>query len=240
MSADYYARLERGKEMHPSPTVIDALARVLGLAPEEHEHVRALAARAARQTPEPTRVPNRTVGPGIQLLLDSLRPNPAYVLSRTGDVLAWNPSGLNLFPGIDSWPVNQRNVARYLFLHPASRALFADWDQHIHTCVASLRALAGTDPHAPDLTELVEELMLKSPDFARLWDRYEVKAHTDGKKTLHHPQVGTLTLGFQAMSLEGTIGQRLSTYYAEPGTPEYDALLVLDRIAPPPAILDSR
>ena len=52
------------------------------------------------------------------------RPNPAYVLSRTGEVLAWNPGGLQLFPGADDWPVKQRNIARYLFLHPAARELF--------------------------------------------------------------------------------------------------------------------
>jgi MmyB-like transcription regulator ligand binding domain len=69
--------------------------------------------------------------------------------------------------------------------------------------------------------------MLKSPDFARLWERYEVKGHTYGKKTFHHPQVGTLTLGFQAMILEGPPGQRLSTYYADPVPSGYDALVLL-------------
>lgn len=235
MSIDYYTRLERGKETRPSPAVVDALAQALRLAEGEHEHLRDLAARAARHAPEPPTVPGRAVRPGIKLLLESLRPNPAYVLSRTDDVLAHNPGGLALFAGSESWPARQRNVARYLFLHPAARELFPDWDQQIRGCVARLRALAGTDPDAPDLAQLVGELMLKSPDFARLWERYEVKGHTHGKKTFHHSQVGTLTLGFQSMILEGTPGQRLSTYYAEPGTPDYDALVLLDMTAPRPA-----
>jgi transcriptional regulator with XRE-family HTH domain len=102
VSIDYYARLERGKETRPSPAVVDA--RALRLAEDEHEHLRDLAARAARHAPEPPTVPGRTVRPGIELLLETLQPNPAYVLSRTDDVLAHNPGGLALFAGSDSWP----------------------------------------------------------------------------------------------------------------------------------------
>jgi transcriptional regulator with XRE-family HTH domain len=231
ISIDYYTRLERGKETRPSPSVVDALAHALLLEPDEHEHLRDLAARAARNAPEPPAAPSRTVRPGTKLLLESLRPNPAYVLSRTTDVLASNPGGLRLFAGMESWPAKQRNIARYVFLHSASRELFDDWDTQIRGCVARLRALAGTDPDAPDLAQLAGELLLKSPEFARLWDRYDVKGHRPGHKTFHHPDVGDLTLGYQSMQLEGTPGHRLVTYYAGPGTPEYDAMVLLDMAA---------
>lgn len=55
ISNDYYIRLERGKETRPSPEVIDALARALRLEPDEHEHLRSLAALAARRVSEPRR-----------------------------------------------------------------------------------------------------------------------------------------------------------------------------------------
>ncbi|MFE7571545.1 helix-turn-helix transcriptional regulator [Streptomyces sp. NPDC057539] len=239
VSIDYYARLERGKELHPSPSVVDALARALLLTENEHEHLRSLAARATRTAPEPPVAPSRTVRPGARLMLESLRPGPAYVASRTNDLLAWNPAGLALFVGIEDWPVKQRNLARYAFLHPAARELFADWEHTLRGCVARLRALAGTEPDAPDLTSLVGELLLKSPDFARLWERYEVKAHAFGRKTYHHPDVGTFTLGYQGMQLEGTRGHRLVTYYAEPGTPSHDALVLLDLTAHKPAPHDA-
>ncbi len=54
-------------------------------------------------------------------------------------------------------------------------------------------------------------------------------------KTFHHPHVGTITLTAQAMRLEGTPGQRLGVYVAAPGTPDHDALLLLDLTAPQPA-----
>ncbi|MGW3245519.1 helix-turn-helix transcriptional regulator [Streptomyces sp. NPDC001070] len=234
ISIDYYVRLERGKETRPSPSVLDALARALRLDDQEHQHLRDLAARAARYAPEPPPAPSRTVRPHLKLLLESLRPNPAYVISRSMDMLAWNPGGLALYAGLEDWPARHRNLARYLFLHPAARTLLPDWDRQITACVARLRAVAGTAPDAPDLTNLVGELLLKSPDFARLWERYEVTGRKPAEKTFHHPRVGTVTLTSQSMHLEGTPGQRIGVYTAEPGTPDHDALLLLDMTAPQP------
>ncbi|TRO58973.1 helix-turn-helix transcriptional regulator [Streptomyces sp. IB201691-2A2] len=234
ISIDYYVRLERGKETRPSPSVIDALAHALHLEEDEHEHLRSLVALATRAAPKPPAPPSRTIRPGVKLLLEILRPNPTHVVSRTNDLLAANPSGLRLLTGIEDWPARQRNLARYVFLHPASRTLFHDWATQVRGCVARLRALAGTDPDAPDLTRLAGELLLKSPEFARLWERYDIKGHSHGRKTFHHPDVGDLTLGYQSMELEGTPGHRLITYYAEPGTTDYDALSLLDLLGSQP------
>ncbi|WP_210588574.1 helix-turn-helix transcriptional regulator [Streptomyces sp. GESEQ-35] len=235
MSIDYYVRLERGKETRPSPSVLDALARALHLDDAEHQHLRELAARAARYAPEPPPPPSRTVGPHLRLLLETMRPNPAYVISRSMELLAWNPGGLALYAGLADWPATQRNLARYLFLHPTARTLFPDWEYQVRGCVARLRAQAGIDPDAPDLTSLVGELLLKSPDFAKLWERYDVVGRKKPQKTFHHPQVGVLTLTGQSMHLEDTPGQRLGVYTAEPGTPDHDAMLLLDLTAPQPA-----
>ncbi|MET7573304.1 helix-turn-helix transcriptional regulator [Streptomyces sp. NPDC005492] len=233
ISIDYYVRLERGKETRPSPAVLDALARALHMDDQQHQHLRELAARAARYVGEPPPAPSRTVRPHLKLLLESLRPNPAYVISRSMDLLAWNSGGLALFAGLDDWPAKHRNLARYFFLHPAARELFADnWDRQITACVARLRAVAGTAPDAPDLTNLVGELLLKSPDFAGLWERYEVTGRKPIDKTFHHPQVGTITLTSQSLHVEGSPGQRIGVYTAEPGTPDHDALLLLDMSAP--------
>ncbi|WP_103890205.1 helix-turn-helix transcriptional regulator [Actinacidiphila yanglinensis] len=234
VSIDYYTRLERGKETRPSLSVVDALGRALKLDTDELDHLQDLVIRAARHTPEPPPAPSRTVSPQAKLLLESLRPHPAYVTSRTLDILACNPGALALYAGIEDWPAKQRNLARFLFLHPAARDLYSDWDTQLAGCVARLRALAGTDPDAPDLTGLVGELLVKSPDFAKLWDRYQVNRslHTRKPKTFHHPQVGDITLPFQGMQLEGSPGQRLGVYVTTPGTPEHDAVVILDMTAP--------
>ncbi|MDT0479256.1 helix-turn-helix transcriptional regulator [Streptomyces doebereineriae] len=242
ISIDYFTRLERGKETHPSPSVVDSLARALRLEEEEHDHLRSLVTHAALPhsrlrssagTPSaPERpTPSRSVRPGVKIMLEAMRPLPAHVVSRTGDVLAWNPGGLRLLAGMEDWPARQRNIARYVFLHPAARDLFDDWGNQVRGCVARLRALAGTDPDAPDLTRLAGDLLLKSPEFARLWERYDVKGNSYGRKTFHHPDVGDLTLGYQSLQLEGAPGHRMVVYHAEPGSAEYDAMVLLDLAA---------
>jgi transcriptional regulator with XRE-family HTH domain len=234
ISIDYYVRLERGKETRPSPAVLDSLARALHMDEQEHQHLRELAARAARYVPEPPPAPSRTVRPHLKLLLESLRPNPALVLSRSMELLAWNPSGLALYAGLEDWPAKHRNLARYLFLHPAAHDLFPDWARQINSCVARLRAVAGTAPDAPDLTSLVGELLVKSPDFAGLWERYDVTGRRPAHKTFQHPDVGSVTLASQSLYVEGTPGQRIIVYTAEPASPDHDALLLLDMTARQP------
>ncbi|MFJ9821838.1 helix-turn-helix domain-containing protein [Streptomyces sp. NPDC101151] len=228
VSIDYYVRLERGKETRPSPSVVEALADALRLDAEERGFLRELAARAARRAPEPRPLPSRRVRPTVTQLLETLRPNPAYVVNRTNDLLAANPGGLRLLHGIADWPERQRNTVRYTFLHPAARELWVDWEQKAKGCVAQLRAIAGTDPDAPDLASLVGELIVKSPDFNRLWERYEVRTIGDGEKTLRHPEVGTMTLSHEGLTLNRAQGQRLIVYMAAPGSPDHDAMTLLD------------
>ncbi|MER7687267.1 helix-turn-helix transcriptional regulator [Streptomyces sp. NPDC097610] len=229
VSVDYYVRLERGRETNPSPSVVDALARALRLDPAEHKHLRVLVAQAAGASALPPSVPDEeTIRPGVELLLEQLRPCPAYLLSRTMDVLACNPSGLRLFSGLGDWPVQRRNVVRYVFLHQEAPKLFDDWNDQIRAAVGRLRSLHSVEPDAPGLAPLVDELLRESPEFTDLWERYDVRLHTHGSKTFHHPDVGDLTPGYQKMLLEGTHQQRLVVYYAEPGTPDHDKLVLLD------------
>jgi hypothetical protein len=102
------------------------------------------------------------------MLLESLRPNPGYVVSGVYNVLAANPAGVQLHYGLFEWPPRQRNTVRYPFLHPAARDLFPSWEHTARGCVAQLRAIACRDPDASSLAALVGELLIKSSDFGRL------------------------------------------------------------------------
>ncbi|MFE6822249.1 helix-turn-helix transcriptional regulator [Streptomyces sp. NPDC057690] len=229
VSVDYYVRLERGKERNPSPSVVDALARALRLDPAEHEHMRVLVSHLGGAVPlRPDATFVETVPPGMPLLLENLRPYPAYLVGRLMDILACTPGGLRLFPGLADWPPNQRNLVRYVFLHPVAPKLFDDWEDQVRAAVGRLRSLHSLEPDAPGLSGLVDELLGKSPEFTDLWNGYDVRLHTHGNKTFHHPEVGDLSPGYQSMQIEGTHGQRLVAFYAEPGTPDHDKLVLLD------------
>ena len=81
-----------------------------------------------------------------------------------------------------------------------------------------------------ELATLVGELLVKSPDFGRLWGRYEVRRAGDGEKVFRHPAVGTITLAHEILDLNRADGQRLVVYMAPQGTPDHDAMVLLDRV----------
>ena len=128
ISADYYLRLEQGRDRNPSPQVLEALARVFGLdatatpVPAEPVH---RPARGARR-------PRREVVPaGIRQLLDVLG-LPAFVENRMFDVLAANRLATALSPGIRPGA----NRLRSMFLDEGERDLHPDWEHAIGGMVA--------------------------------------------------------------------------------------------------------
>jgi transcriptional regulator with XRE-family HTH domain len=229
LSIDYYIRLEQGKETNPGGPILDGLARALRLNEEEHAHLYALANHAAGRIARSSPRASRVVRPGIRQLLESVRPCPAYVLTRTSDLLAANPEALTLFVGLADWPPERRNTIRYTFFHPAARELFADWDHSAETTAAHLRSLAADTPDDPDVSALVAELLHGSPEFARLWQRHDVRHRRGEAKPFRHPQVGEFTLTYEVLHLAD--GQRMTVYQAEPGGRDHDALTLLSMIA---------
>jgi transcriptional regulator with XRE-family HTH domain len=230
VSADYYVRLEQGRDRHPSEQVLEALARVLGLDDDATGHLHEL----ARPTPRRRRSAAKAerVDAGVLRLLDSWHTTPAVVFGRYMDVLAANTLAIALnrcsVPGV--------NQVRAIFLDPEAREIFPEWDVVAADTVASLRAAAGTDLDDPRLTELVGELSLKSPEFGRLWARHDVRIKTRGIKRFAHPMVGDLTLGFESLAINGSPGQTLAVYHAEPGSPSEHALALLGSASTPEAV----
>jgi transcriptional regulator with XRE-family HTH domain len=231
LSIDYYIRLEQGKETNPSGPILDGLARALQLNEEEQSHLYALANQVAGRLARPPSG-SSVVRPGIRQLLETLRPYPAYVLSRTSDILAVNPEGLALFHGMAEWPAERRNTIRYICLHPAARELLADWDNTAAQSAAHLRALEADYPGDPALRALIAELRAGSPEFARLWQQHEVRHRRGERRPFRHPRVGEFTLTTEVLYLEN--GQRMTIYQARPGTRDHDAMTLLSMVADTP------
>jgi transcriptional regulator with XRE-family HTH domain len=228
ISNDYYIRLERGKERHPSPAVVESLARALQLDDDERDHLRTLAQQADRVDFASRVAGGAEVPAGVMRLLEALRPLPAFVTNRIGDFVAWNPSGLRLLAGLSDWPESERNVVRYGFLHPAVRDLYVDWETQVRGMVSGLRRLASTEPHATDVTALVTEMRQASPDFQRLWDRYDIDYYVTGSQKLNHPEAGEMTIEYQVLRIEGEGGLTMMAFHADPGSTEYNAFERLD------------
>lgn len=232
VSADYYVRLEQGRDKHPSEQVIDALARVFGLDDDGAAHLREL----ARPTPRRRRAPARPerVSTRVQQLIDTWSHTPATVFGRYLDVLANN----QLAAAVNWCSAVGQNQVRVTFLDPAARTAYRDWENIASDVVANLRAAVGADLDDPQLTELVGELSVKSEDFRRIWARHDVRPKTSGLKRYKHPMVGDLEFHYETFPINSAPGQMLVVYHAEPGSPSERALALLGSATAPTAAAD--
>jgi transcriptional regulator with XRE-family HTH domain len=119
------------------------------------------------------------------------------------------------------------NLARFAFLDPRAADFYANWDEVANTTVALLRTEAGRDPCDRGLSDLVGELATRSEPFRVRWAAHDVRLHQTGVKHFHHPVVGDLALGFEAVPLPADPGLTLTAYSAEPGSAAQDALQLL-------------
>ncbi|MEV4083631.1 helix-turn-helix domain-containing protein [Nonomuraea fuscirosea] len=226
VSTDYYTRLEQGRRITPSDQVIDAVANALDLDDAGRTYLRELFGATTRTTRR--RAPSvQRVRPGLYQLLDSLDGNPALILGRRTDVLAANRLARALFTDFDAMPPRERNYARWMFLDPATRDLFADWEEHARNCVESLRLDLGANPDDPLARDLLATLSEHSGEFRAWWAEHGVYQRTFGSKTLRHPVVGELTVEFETFTMPGDNDQTMFVYTTEPGTASREALNLL-------------
>jgi transcriptional regulator with XRE-family HTH domain len=219
VSADYYARLEQGRERTPSAQVVDAICHALRLAPDAREH----AFRLAKLSPTVTRA-GETVSPELLQTMDAFPHTAAYVTNPAFRVLIANPAATALIA-----PLQRRdpNVLAALFLDPTARDFYVNWDEVSKASVSALRLAEGFTPAHPEVTDLIVRLRRESTTFRGLWDDHAVAGLTATRKTIRHPEVGMLTLSYQTFDVRSAPGQQLTVATAAPGSSSADALALL-------------
>src|SRR5260370_11807052 len=116
----WYTWLEQGRDVRASPEVLSALADALRLDPAERRHLFALDNRAP---PEPPRTGPEIVEEPLRRMLASLTGQPAYVLGRRWDILAWNRAAAALFGDYAALQGDERNIMHLVFANAAHRQL---------------------------------------------------------------------------------------------------------------------
>jgi len=225
ISAEYYLRLERGRDKNPSAQVLDALARALRLDMKAREYLHQLAGPTISRWDHSAL---EAVVEGLDELIDHF-PIPAIVASRYQDVLAANPIARALSPGFTPG----QNFLRWRLLDPAARELYVDWDEATDVAVSGLREVAGCNPDNPRTRSLIAELSAASARFRELWARADV-GYRWGVCHMRHPQVGELFLYRNQLNVPHGLnadGQHLLIYRAEPGSDSARALEALRSLA---------
>ncbi|WP_323132666.1 helix-turn-helix domain-containing protein, partial [Kineococcus indalonis] len=233
VSVAYYTRLEQGRAMNVSESVLRAVGAALRLDEDELDHLRDLVGTAARPVSTSPEVPR--VRAGVHRLLDAMTGVPALALGPRSEVLAANAPARALLLDPQALPAKDRNWVRWLCTDPAARTLFLDWEDVAADAVAGLHRHVGRDACDPGVAALVGELSVVSPDFARWWASQRVRTRDHATHRLQHPLVGRLDLDVETLHLPGAREQSLLTWTAAPGSASAEALgLLLSWTGPEP------
>ncbi len=225
VSIDYYTQLERGNIRGASESVLNAIARALQLTDVEREHLFDLA-RTTPATPAARRSkpPARSVRASVQRVLDNMAV-PAVVYNAQQDLLAANLMGRALF--CQHFEAGKPNLARFIFLDPRARDYYADWLLARSLTAAILRFEAGRDPLNSDLTALIGELSMLSPQFRKDWADQDVHEHRTGQKVYRHPEVSEIEITYDVFEMPGEACLSIGTYSAEEGSESAGKLTLL-------------
>lgn len=206
MSVTWYTWLEQGRDVTASDDALRRLSRTLALDMTQSRYLFELA--------RPGQGPARTVGidePELQPFLDGLLPLPAYAIDRGWTIIASNAAARRvLLLGERS-----ENLIEKLFLDPAWRALFLDWEALAASVVGQYRAMIGA---RPEYAAQVKRLVALSESFATLWAGGTVRPSPLWLKPLQHPELGRLNLRYAALRLDGAADLTVSIYTAADAT----------------------
>ena len=223
ISAEYYLRLEQGRDRRPSRQVLEAIARVLDL---DEAHLVRLADEVATPSRRRPRGPREVLPPSVSRLVAGLA-LPAFAEGRYLDVLAANPLATAVSPRLEAG----RNRLRDVFLDPAEQSLFIQPERAAAALIAGFRRSVGTDVDDERVISLVGELSVASPLFRRLWARHDIAERGSATVTLDHPQVGELRLDRDKLAVTGTDGMMLVVYQPHPDTDAAEKLALLASVS---------
>ncbi len=220
----WYTWLEQGRDVRASLDVLEAIAQALRLTPAERSHLVLL---GRGEEPPPVRLPAERVAPTLRRLIENLGANPAYILGRRWDYLAWNQAATTLFGDLDAIPRAKRNHVWLTFMDPARRERFPDWERSYPLLVAKFRADSAHHLGDPAFEELIHALRQSSPAFCKAWKRHDVAQAGVGRKELRHPLVGALAFEHAVFHPAEAPEQRLILYSP---LPDHDTPAKLARL----------
>ncbi|MCC5035971.1 helix-turn-helix transcriptional regulator [Streptomyces sp. WAC 00631] len=201
LSVDYVVRLERGRATSPSPQVLASLARALRLNETERDHLYLLAGQA----PPTTGQISPHLPPSVQRLLDQLDGSPLSVHDAAWNLVSWNPLWAALMGDPSPWRGRDRNIAWRHFTRQPTRVTHTPGqeDRFETALVSDLRSSAARYPKDARLTALIKDLRGAGARFDDLWRSHAVGFHTTDSKTVHHPDLGPVTVDCDTLTVPG-------------------------------------
>jgi hypothetical protein len=212
ISVDYLVRLEQNRERRPSYSVVAALGRALRLNEDERAHLLRLAAPEGMHEMCPTRQLEPLSATTVTLL-DRLETTPAVVIECSVDLTAWNHAFDILMRPTGLFDLDPPNLVRYVFLAPQARTVYRSWESEAREIVARLQACAAACICDDAFDGVIRELLVTSPDFARLWASHDVlDALRPSVTRMIHPGIGSVDFNVDVLALPTRSERRLLAY----------------------------
>jgi transcriptional regulator with XRE-family HTH domain len=227
VSVAYYIKLEQGRIGIVSEEVLSAVENALRLDDLERLHLRSLVKQSSNHRTRDVRPAAIKARPALIAMIDAVDPIPAMIHGPRLEVLGSNRTAKLLFDDFDAMPVKERNLARWMFFNPRARIVFPNWQAMAPQVAAALRNLTVDRRADPLLEQLVGEICVASPEFARYWADYQLYEHAYGTKQLFNETVGGLTLRYESLALPRDDGQTVVIYTADRGSPSEEKLRLL-------------
>ncbi|HEX5192834.1 MAG TPA: helix-turn-helix transcriptional regulator [Solirubrobacteraceae bacterium] len=212
VGVSWYTWLEQGRDIHPSPDVLDALARALRLDAAERTTLFAL---ARSELPLPDGSSRQDAAGGhepLVSLVEGLHPTPAYLLGPMTRILAWNPAASALFGSPHHLVPERRSLLWMLLVDPGAARDNPGRKGTARNVVARFRSEYAQHAGEPAYERFVAELTDQSPWFAQWWGAHEVNDTQRGTKRIEHPTLGTLRLHHAQTVPTGAPDLRLTVY----------------------------
>ncbi|RFB77981.1 helix-turn-helix transcriptional regulator [Methylovirgula sp. 4M-Z18] len=222
VGATWYTWLEQGREVRASVEVLSALADALRLDAAERRHLFVL---NDRPPPESRKTGPEVVPDTLLRMLASLAGQPAHILGRRWDVLAWNRAAEIVFGDYARLDGDARNIMHLVFADPDHRRLLLDWEELATTALASFRADSARYAGDQDFERLIATLMRASPEFRAWWPKHEVARPFSGYKRIRHPLGGEMRFEYTMLSVIGEPDMKVAIY-----TPLEDSIAKLEQL----------
>ncbi|MCU1405796.1 MAG: family transcriptional regulator [Glaciihabitans sp.] len=219
LSVDYIVRLEQGRATNPSGQVVSALARALQLNQTERDH---LYRSAGLQPPADGHI-SAHIPPGVQRMVTRLGETPLGIFTASWQLVSWNPLWAALHGDPQELPTAERNLLRAVFgsgpanasLRPATSTKGSE--TFAKALVADLRLAKSSYPTDRQLAALIIDLRRSSSRFEDYWTSGTVMTHESDLKTIQHPNVGSITLDCDVITVPCS-DLRIIMYSAAAGT----------------------
>ncbi|WP_424214048.1 helix-turn-helix transcriptional regulator [Streptomyces sp. BI20] len=203
VSPTWYTYLEQGRDVSPSPEVLDGLAGVLGLTEFERTYLLEL---SCERGPSASAARVDGVRRHLEVLAEGMYPYPAYLCDHAGRVIGWNRAVPQWLTDFGQLPESERNLLVWMLTSDTAHHRFVDWEASARHLVARFRAELTDWRGCPQTGPMIRELAQRSPHFREWWDEHRVSGPLTGVHRMRHPEQGIVAVRMVELTHEDDDG----------------------------------